>query len=795
MFDRIHRSPCIAAAVVLLTVVSSPILADDIPRLDDFRSERDLQVRAGFLPLWTDARTNEVFLELEGLPTTAVFVASVASGLGSNDVGLDRGRLRASHFIRFERHGGRVVVQVTNQAFRATTDSVDERNAAREAFAYSILATLPILAEDPSRVLVDIAELALRDVADVAATLRGTDQGTFNVVSDRSVVLTAESKALPDNTVIRSALTFAGQAPGPFVRQVSPDPSHVTIEQKLDFIRPPAPGYEPRVFHPRSGYFPFSYFDYATPVDAALERHWIPRHRLTKVQPGPAPADAVEPIVYYLDPGVPEPVRGALLRGGAWWDAAFTAAGFTNAFRIESLPDGVDIDDARYNLILWVHRATRGWSYGRSVLDPRSGEIIRGIVTLGSLRVRQDLLIFESLLGEADSSAARGAAIKRLEQLAAHEIGHTLGLAHNFAASGVDDPSVMDYPHPGVRLVDGTVSLDSAYADGVSAWDELTIRYGYATFDDEAEGLRAILDEMQNRGLIFVSDVDARPPGASSASGHLWDNDADPIERLIELGEIRRLALDRLPGALRTSRPQASLEHHLVPVYLLERYQIEAVAKLIGGQFYQYRTANETLAAPRWIDADQQTAALDALFATLDPAALTLPENIRDALDPASFAWQRDREAFVHRTGEVFDATAPARALAQLVVGQLLQPTRLNRLALQRSIDDEHIALRSYFERIRGELQSPANGEDHISRIAQQVAFVTLNEMMRVFTKENLDEAVRWEIRRVLTSIQANTRARLFQATAAPAIRAFLAKHDRDFEVPPPVTVPPGSPI
>lgn len=353
----------------------------------------------------------------------------------------------------------------------------------------------------------------------------------------------------------------------------------------------------------------------------------------------------------------------------------------------------------------------------------------------------------------------------------------------------------MDYPHPGVEIRDGAITLEDAYATGVSAWDKLTIRYGYSTFADEASGLADILAEMQARDLTFVSDIDARPPGATSALGHLWDNADDATARLEELADIRRLALQALPEALRSGRPQASLEHHLVPIYLIERYQIEAVSKLIGGQYYEYRIAQDGIDAPRWVPPAEQADALDALLGTLDSTALMLPDELRRALDPASFAWRRDREAFKHRTGEVFDALAPARTLTQLVVGQLLQPTRLNRMALQRTFDPEHLSIRAFFERIRDDLLSPANGEDYAARIEQQVAFVTLNEMMRVYSSGHLTEAVGWEIRRLLVSIQANTRARLFQATAAPMIRAFLDAHDRGFEVPPAEMIPPGSPI
>ncbi len=147
----------------------------------------------------------------------------------------------------------------------------------------------------------------------------------------------------------------------------------------------PSSGYRPRRFDPRVNVIPVTVADYASPIDAPLEQRWMMRFRLEKKDPAAATSEPVHPLVYYVDNGAPEPIRQALVEGASWWNQAFEAAGFVNAFQVKVLPPDVDPMDVRYNVIHWVHRSTRGWSYGETVVDPRTGEILKGNVLLGSL--------------------------------------------------------------------------------------------------------------------------------------------------------------------------------------------------------------------------------------------------------------------------------------------------------------------------------------------------------------------------------------------------------------------------
>ncbi|NNF59539.1 MAG: DUF5117 domain-containing protein, partial [Rhodothermaceae bacterium] len=523
-------------------------------------------------------------------------------------------------------------------------------------------------------------------------------QGRFALDHSRSALVPEVLKAFPQNTEMEAHLTFTTDAPGGYVRQTAADPYAVTVRVRHSFIELPPPGYEPRAFDPRAGYFPMSYADYAVPIGEDITQRFITRHRLQCADaPGPAGlCTPVESIVYYLDPGTPEPVRGALLDGARWWTEAFEAAGFRDAYRVEVRPDSVDPLDVRYSTIQWVHRATRGWSYGSSVIDPRTGEILKGHVLLGSLRVRQDYLIAEGLLAPYEGGNAEGfapgddpmlaMALARLRQLSAHEVGHTIGLAHNFAASTNDRASVMDYPAPlALVAADGSIDLSEAYAVGIGAWDIQAVRYGY---DPNPAAPAAILAENQARGLAYLTDADARPPGAASPTAILWDNGRDAVPALETEMDARRVALDRFgETVIREGRPMATLEEVLVPLYLRHRYQIEATAKSVGGVDYRYAMRGDGLPQPDPVPAPQQQAALDALLATLTPEALRLPEAALALIPPRPPGYYDQRELFDSRTAPVFDPYTPAETVTGLVFSLLLQPERAARLVAQHDDD------------------------------------------------------------------------------------------------------------
>ena len=666
-----------------------------------------LELRAGFFDYYVDPAKGRVLLSVPVGGPEFIYVNSLAAGVGSNDIGLDRGQLGDTRLVRFRDAGARLLLVQPNLGYRADSDDAAERASVAEAFAESVLWGFPVLARkggggDEEVALVDLTPMLLSDAHDVAGRLQARGQGGgYKLDADRSALYLERTRNFPRNSEFEATVTLSGKPEGSELRSVTPTPEHVTTRQHHSFVALPEPGYRPRAYDPRSGYYPVTYADYASPIGAPLERRYVPRHRLERVDPDAASSAAVEPLVYYLDPGTPEPVRSALLDGARWWDEAFQAAGFApGTFRVELLPPGADPLDVRYNVIQWVHRSTRGWSYGASVRDPRTGEIIKGHVSLGSLRVRQDYLIAQGLLdaaygldGEPDPRLL-AFALARLRQLSAHEVGHTLGLAHNFAASTRDRASVMDYPHPYVTLgEDGAVDLSQAYATGVGTWDKQAIAYGYRVFgaadaDDaaerETEGLAAVLAETARLGLPYLTDRDARARGGVSADAHLWDNGADAAAELRRVSALRRHALSRLGlDNLAPGRPLAELEAVLVPVYLMHRYQVEAAVKVIAGMRYGYGVIAADVAdagAFELASEAEQRAALDAVLATLRPDFLAVPPHVTKWLAPLPPGSARDRELFAARTGLTFDPAAAAEASVEHTVSLLLDPARVERV-------------------------------------------------------------------------------------------------------------------
>ena len=659
---------------------------------------RNLARREGLLVTWLDRKGGKVLLELPR-PSgprnecgTYLYLEGIETGLGSNPVGLDRGQLGETRVVTFRRVGARVLVEQPNLRYRAVSRDSNETRAVRESFASSVLWAGEVAAEgEGGRLLVDLTPFLVRDAHGAAAALKSAGQGTFALDKDRSALDPDACRAFPDNLEFAAVLTFASEEPGPEVRATAPTPQAVTLVQHQSFVRLPDEGYEPRAWDPRSGSFDVLYADYAQPVSADIDRRWLVRHRLQKLDPAAARSRVKKPIVYYVDAGAPEPIRSALVEGASWWAKAFEAAGFEDAFQVKLLPPGVDPLDVRYNVIQWVHRATRGWSYGGGVTDPRTGEMLKGHVTLGSLRIRQDRLIFEGLAGteKTGSGAADDPvqlALARIRQLAAHEVGHTLGFAHNFAASTyAGRASVMDYPAPLIRIrADSTLDLSNAYATGIGAWDIQQVRYAYTEFArgaDEAQGLEAILRENREHGYLYMSDPDTRPPGAAHPLAAMWDNGVDPVAELGHEMAVRRVALRAFGERnVAAGTPMSTLSEVLVPLYFHHRYALEAAAKSVGGLDYTYAVRGDGSPPATPVAAARQRAALAAVLSTLEPAALDLPERVLGLLAPPSVDYPPHRELFASRTAPAFDALGAAATAADLTLSTLLPPERLARL-------------------------------------------------------------------------------------------------------------------
>jgi hypothetical protein len=671
---------------------------------------RTMQKLDGFMPLYWDASAGRLFLEVARFETDFLYIVSLPAGLGSNDVGLDRSQLGGTRVVRFQRVGPRVLLVEPNLRYRASSPNPAERRAVEESFATSVLWGFRAEAESDGRVLVDVTEFALRDAHGVIGALARTGQGTYRLDPNRSVVYLPRTKAFPRNTEIEVLLTFQGENPGAWVRQVTPTAEAVTVRQRHSLVELPPPGFQPRRFDPRAGYGARVWYDYTATFPEPLERRFAPRHRLAKRNPAAAVSEPVQPIVYYVDPGVPEPIRSAVLEGARWWNQAFEAAGYRDAFRVELLPDTADPMDVRYNVIQWVHRATRGWSYGSTVTDPRTGEILKGHVLLGSLRIRQDFLIAEGLLspyatGRERATAAEAMGLARIRQLAAHEVGHTLGLSHNYVGSAQGRASVMDYPHPLVRLAaDGSIDLSDAYATGIGEWDKVAITWGYQHFvegTDEAAALDRILAEARRRGLTFFTDQDARPVGSAHPQAHLWDNGSDAAFELDRVLRVRRAALDRFgESALRLGSPLAALEDVFVPLYLHHRYQVEAAVKLVAGQDYTFALRGDGQTPVRSVEPAVQRRALESVLATLRPEVLAMPRTLLASVPPRPPGFPSHRELFERHTGPVFDAIAPATAAAAFSVRLVLDPARAARLVQQHALDPAQPGLVQVVDRL-----------------------------------------------------------------------------------------------
>lgn len=764
----------------------------------------------GFFDFYWDESSGKIYMDIDKLDSQILYVTSLPAGLGSNDIGLDRGLIGDTRIIKFSRTGRKVMMIQPNYNFRAVTNDKLEEKAARESFASSILWGFTVEAESNGHQLVDATDFIIRDAMQASNRIRNMHQGNYSFDKSRSTVYLPATKNFPFNTEIEATITLVNNdgITGNYLQQVTPSTEAISLRMHHSFVKLPDGNYEPRVFDARSSFIPISYFDYSSPVSEPIEKYFIVRHRLKKKDAGAAKSEAVEPIVYYLDNGTPEPIRSALLEGARWWNQAFEAAGYINAFQVKMLPDSADPMDIRYNMINWVHRSTRGWSYGAAVVDPRTGEIIKGNVTLGSLRVRQDYLIATGLLapfanGIPQDNKMLKMALDRLKQLAAHEIGHTLGLMHNYAASKVNRSSVMDYPPPVVKLNEkGEIDLSDAYATGIGDWDKVSISYGYKEFPkgtNEKEALNSILEDASQKGLLFISDRDARAPGGLHPYAHLWDNGPDATSELMKIMKVREKALNQF-GAnnITEGTPMAFLEDVLVPVYLYHRYQLEAVSKLVGGMNYSYALRGDHQLVTQPLKKEQQIEALDAMIYCIQPSQLVLPDRIVSLIPPRPAGYGFTRELFKKRTGLAFDALMPAETVTELTFSLLFNSERLNRLT-EYEMENNGLGLQEMISRLIDKTWKQPRKMKMEALIQMQTEQMLLTYLLSSLADDNNSYATKAVLKRSIEELKDFIQSKLKSATGTYAGHLSLAldriKTPEKAKPTVPYEMPPGAPI
>ena len=806
--------------LLLFVFLCAPTLASaaDNPTPSIAEKTAGAQKLPGYFHLYWDAKQGKLWLEIDKWSTEFLYQSGLSAGVGSNDIGLDRGQLGATRMVRFERIGNKVLLIQENLEYRAVSNSADERRAVRDSFAESTLAGFTVAAESPDpkgdHALVDATDFFLRDAHNVPATLRRTKQGAYKLDDKRCALYLANTKNFPLNTEVESTLTFSGDEPGPWVRSVTPSPDSITVREHHSFVQLPPAGYKTRAFDPRAGYYATSYMDYATPVSEPIVKRLLARHRLAKKDPSAPLSEPVQPIIYYLDRGAPEPIRSALLDGARWWNQAFEAAGYKDAFQVKLMPEDADPMDLRYNVIQWIHRSTRGWSYGAGVTDPRTGEIIKGHVSLGSLRIRQDYLIAESLLapyekGKPLNPKMLEMALARIRQLAAHEVGHTLGLLHNYSASTVNRSSVMDYPPPFVKLAsDGTPDLSDAYATGIGEWDKVAISYGYQDFPagtDEPAALNKLINDAFAKGLRYLTDQDARPAGSSSSLAHLWDVGPNAVDALNHTMQVRAAALKRFGEKnIREGAPLATLEDVLVPLYMFHRYQVEAASKLVGGMDYTYALRGDNQLPTQIVSASEQRRALAAVLATLKPEALALPEALLRIIPPRPVDYERGREHFKIHTSPAFDALAPAESAAQHTLQFLFNPERAARLIEFHARDAQNPGLEEVLDVILAATWRAPRDASYSGEIARVVDNVVLFDLINLTANARASEQVRAIAALKLEELRSfvlapgpsvTTSVELAHRAYAAAQIAQFQKDPKLIDVTPPVDPPDGPPI
>ena len=710
-----------------------------------FKDSKTVTKHEGYVTFYYDESTDKIFLQIENFEQEFLYVNSLSEGIGSNDIGLDRGQLGNTRIVKFMKAGNKLLLIQPNQDYRAITDNLEEKKSVEQAFAKSVIHGFVIKETNQGKYLVDATSFFMRDAHGVQGRLSVRKQGSYSLDKSRSAISLERTKAFPKNVEFDVMLTFKGSPKSSNIRSVTPTASLITVNQHHSFIELPDGSYKPRKFDPRSGSNAMSYLDYATPVNESITKRFIYRHRLEKKNPEASKSEPVEPIIYYLDRGTPEPVRSALLDGARWWNQAYEAIGYTNAFQVKMLPEGADLLDVRYNVIQWVHRSTRGWSYGSSVSDPRTGEIIKGHVSLGSLRIRQDFLIAQALQApyandDTSDQFALEMALARIRQLSAHEVGHTIGLAHNFAASTKGRSSVMDYPHPTLSLKDKKVDFTNAYDTKIGDWDKVAIAYSYGEYSgDEDASLNKLLDDAFKNGARFITDQDARPQGSAHAYAHLWDNGANVSTELDNLLAIRKHAIANFSiDNIKTNQPYSVLEDVFVPLYFFHRYQTEGVTKVIGGLDYSYALKGDGNTIVKRVPGKTEKKALVSVLKTLNVEELAIPKKLLNLFPPRAFNYGRTRESFKSKTGVAFDPFGAVETASAMTLGLLLHPERVTRLVQHKSLDNSQLGLVEVLDEVIANSIQKTYKDAYYQELQNVVNYQVLNQLFHLSSNKDM---------------------------------------------------------